>query len=412
MRSPGPVRRAYDARAQHRPLLAPEEGEPHAEPARRIGDEPGAKGAQDAHGRRVVVGPRTARDGIVVGREHERPGSGPEIHEEVDPRALDGPIRIAADRQAGRAQHGLGQLGPLPVGPPGEEGRQVARRGRGQPAIAGEVEQGRRGPAPAAVHQPRGRDVQGAAHGAAQPQPPAARAFRGHAGERRRAGPERRKGQQPRGVLARRRGHRPDRHTPELRHARGRDRQVRRLVALTPPGLGREVRAIRLDHETVERQRPHHLGEPARARVGHRARDRDQEPEAEAAPRHLEVSREAVEDPADGRDPLGLADVEEIRVRLSAMEQDGLPDGPRQPELGDERGPLDGPRREVAVVVEPDLADRDDPRRAPRARQAARGSPDSPRWHRAGGCRRPRGCRAPPRRGRPPPPTSPRPSRS
>ena len=177
----GPAR--VHARAQHRPLLAPEEGEPHAEPARRIGDEPGAKGAQDAHGRRVVVGPRTARNGIVVGREHERPGSGPEIHEEVDPRALDGPIRIAADRQAGRAQHGLGQLGPLPVGPPGEEGRQVARRGRGQPAIAGEVEQGRRGPAPAAVHQPRGRDVQGAAHGAAQPQPPAARAFRGHAGE-------------------------------------------------------------------------------------------------------------------------------------------------------------------------------------------------------------------------------------
>jgi hypothetical protein len=71
-----------------------------------------------------------------------------------------------------------------------------------------------------------------------------------------------------------------------------------------------------------------------------------------------------VEDPADGGDPLGEADVEEIRVRLPAMEQDGLPDGPRQPELGDERGPLDGPGREVAVVVEPDLADRDDPRRA------------------------------------------------
>ena len=68
-----------------------------------------------------------------------------------------------------------------------------------------------------------------------------------------------------------------------------------------------------------------------------------------------------MQDPADGGDPLGLADVEEVRVRLPAMEQDGLPDGPRQAELGDERRPLGGPGREVAVVVEPDLADRDDP---------------------------------------------------
>ena len=311
-----------------------------------------------------------------------------------------------------REQHGLGQLGPLPVGPPREQVRHVARRGRGQPAISGEVEQGRRGPSPAAVHEPRDRDVQGAADGAAQPEPPAPRPLRRHAGGA--AGPGRGGGSASRraALLARRRGHRRDRQAQELRHARGRDRQVRRLVALTAPGLGRQVRAIRLDHETVEREGPHHLGEPPRARVGHRARDRDQEPEVEAAARHLEVAREAVQDPADGGDPLRLADVEEIRVRLAAMEQDGLPDGPRQPELGDERRPAGRPGARGRGSSRARSRRSRRPAARARARRSARGSPEPPCRHRAGGCRRRRRRRAPPRRGRPPPPRSPRPSRS
>ena len=265
-----------------------------------------------------------------MGGEHERPRPGPEIHEEVDARALDGPIGMAADRQVTREQDGLGQPGPLPVGPPGEQVRHVARRGRRQPAISGEVEQGHRGPSPAAVHEPRDRDVQGAADGAAKPEPPPPPPLRRHAGGA--AGPGRG------GGSASRRAALPLVAAATVAIGRPRssatraavDRQVGRLVALTAPGLGRQVRAIRLDHERVERQRPHHLGEPPRARVGHRARDRDQEPEVVAAARHLEVAREAVQDPADGGDPLGLADVEEVRVRLPAMEQDGLPDGPRQ----------------------------------------------------------------------------------
>ena len=54
------------ARAQHRPLLAPEEGQAHAEMPRRRGREPGGERMEDPDGRRVVVGARAARYGVVM----------------------------------------------------------------------------------------------------------------------------------------------------------------------------------------------------------------------------------------------------------------------------------------------------------------------------------------------------------
>ena len=70
-----------------------------------------------------------------------------------------------------------------------------------------------------------------------------------------------------------------------------------------------------------------------------------------------------MEDPAAGGHVLGAAEVQQVRVRLPAVEQDGFPGAPRQPELRDERRPLSVPGREVAIVVEPEFADRDHLRR-------------------------------------------------
>ena len=226
----------------------------------------------------------------------------------------------------------------------------------------------------------------------------------------RRAGTGRREREQARRIAARRRGHRRDRQAQELRHARRRDRQVGRLVALAAPGLGRQVRAIRLDHEPVERQGPHHLGEPPRARVGHRARDRDQEPEVEAA-----------RAPPRGR-PRSSAGSRRRRRPPRPRRRRGGPRAPRGNGAGRaSRRPAPGGAGRRAPPAAPARGEGPGSSRArsrrsrrpagrARARRSARGPPGSPCRHRAGGCRRRRRRRAPPRRGRPPPPTSPRPS--
>ena len=193
----GPSR--VDARAQHRPLLAPEEGEPHAEPPRRMRGQPGAEGAQDADRRRVVVGAGTPRHGVVMGGEHERPRPGPEIHEEVDARALDGPIRMAADRQAtSRAAR------PRSAGPaPGWTARRAGPPCRAAwPRTAGDI---RRGRAAGAEDRPRRRFMSRAAVTFRAPptarrssEPPAPRPLRASRRRRRRAGTGRREREQAR----------------------------------------------------------------------------------------------------------------------------------------------------------------------------------------------------------------------
>ena len=74
---------------------------------------------------------------------------------------------------------------------------------------------------------------------------------------------------------------------------------VRRLVALAAVGLGRQVRAIRLDDEAVLGHEAGDVGQRARVLVGHRPGQRDEEAEVETAPGHRDVGREAVHDAAD-----------------------------------------------------------------------------------------------------------------
>ena len=162
----------------------------------------------------------------------------------------------------------------------------------------------------------------------------------------------------------------------ELGHARRRDRQVGGLVPLPAPRLGREIGAVGLDDKPVERQRPHDLGEPSRARIRHRPRDRDEEAEIQAPvprpgrPRSSGGSRRLWPRPPS------RAELEQVRVRLATVEEHGPT--PARAELRDQRRPLDVARREVAIIVESELTDRDHLRRPgelgnPRERRVIRG---------------------------------------
>ena len=163
----------------------------------------------------------------------------------------------------------------------------------------------------------------------------------------------------------------------ELGHARGRDRQVGRLVALPAPRLGREVRAVGLDDEPVERERPHDLGEPARARIRHRPRDRDEEPEVEAPARHGQVAREAVEDPAARGHVLGRA---ERRAGPRAPRGSGAARASRRSARGGAARPAPSAGRRAARGRDSSRARarRSRPPSAPgRARRSARAPPSS-----------------------------------
>ena len=81
------------------------------------------------------------------------------------------------------------------------------------------------------------------------------------------------------------------------------------------------------------------------------------ETEVERAAGRRRVAGEAVEDAPHVAPPLGADGRERIVVRLARMDHDGPADLPREGDLAPEHLDLHGPRGEIVVVVEPDLAD-------------------------------------------------------
>src|SRR5690606_19839086 len=87
------------------------------------------------------------------------------------------------------------------------------------------------------------------------------------------------------------------RTAPHLCHHFRHDTHVRRLVPLPARRLWRKVRAIRLQHQRIERQLG---GEGARRfvlRVGNRTRQRDEQPQLHITLRQLQRASEAVHHP-------------------------------------------------------------------------------------------------------------------
>src|SRR5439155_18641736 len=138
----------------------------------------------------------------------------------------------------------------------------------------------------------------------------------------------------------------------KLGDARGRDRDIRRLVALAPVWLGWQVRAVGLDHKAIRRDHPRHLRQGTRPGIRHGARQRDEEPEVETAARDLEIAREAVHDPAPLARALGREDRQRLLVGVAAVDEHRLPGPPRDRQLRTIRALLSLPRREVAGEVE------------------------------------------------------------
>src|SRR2546422_5707741 len=79
------------------------------------------------------------------------------------------------------------------------------------------------------------------------------------------------------GVLRHARRELLERLPAELGHARGGDREIGRLVALAPVGLGREERAVGLDDEAGGGHHPRDPRKRAGPRGGHRAGKRGEQ---------------------------------------------------------------------------------------------------------------------------------------
>src|SRR3990172_9040605 len=87
-----------------------------------------------------------------------------------------------------------------------------------------------------------------------------------------------------------------DRMPFDLGHALSRDRQIRRLVPLPPMRLGREERAVGLDHKPLYGNSLDHFGKVARVGVGDRTGDRDIKAEFQRSLGELNVAGKAVHD--------------------------------------------------------------------------------------------------------------------
>ena len=128
--------------------------------------------------------------------------------------------------------------------------------------------------------------------------------------------------------------------------------------------LGRQVGTVGLDYQALGRHEARDVGQRARVGIRHGPRQRDREPEVEAAPGDGHVAREAVHDPADLAHA-GLAeDHERLLVGITAVDEHGLAHTPGELEHPPQRPLLRVARGEVAEEVEPDLADGDHARLA------------------------------------------------
>jgi hypothetical protein len=88
--------------------------------------------------------------------------------------------------------------------------------------------------------------------------------------------------------------------------------------------LRRQVRRIRLNHNSLERQSLRNLAKVLRFRIGQIPRKRNQEAHVHAAPRVFERAAEAVQNSADTRGfPMPFQQIQAIAPGIAAMNDDG-----------------------------------------------------------------------------------------
>ena len=148
------------------------------------------------------------------------------------------------------------------------------------------------------------------------------------------------------------------RSAAHLGQARRREHRVRRPALRPAQGLGRHVRRIRLGEQAVERDLRRDLDAVARVFERHDAAEADVQAERDGLPRELDAAGKAVH---DALRPVFPQDVHHVAVRLAVVDRDGQAVLCGELELLHEDLFLPRARAGVLpVVVEPDLADRDD----------------------------------------------------
>ncbi len=119
-------------------------------------------------------------------------------------------------------------------------------------------------------------------------------------------------------------------------------RDVRGLVAPTALGLRRQIRAVGLDQQAIERDFAGNVAEGLRLRVRRIAREGNHEPNVHPATRVLQSPAKTVENAAQpGRAPVRFQDSQAVVPRLTAMNDDGPLGGAGMRELESKRLRLD-----------------------------------------------------------------------
>src|SRR5258708_33017983 len=128
-----------------------------------------------------------------------------------------------------------------------------------------------------------------------------------------------------------------------------------------PPGLRRKVRSVRLNQNLLQRQFLRNVANALRFRIGGISRERNKETHFDSAPRIFKRAGEAVENPAEaGRSPVFFEHVQTIGPGIAAMNDDGQFCLLGQYHLIAEDAVLRIARRMIVVVVETNLAPRND----------------------------------------------------
>ena len=143
---------------------------------------------------------------------------------------------------------------------------------------------------------------------------------------------------------------------------------VGRFALLPSERDRREVRAVGLHEEAIERRPRRDLLHRDGILERHDAREGQVEPEIEGADRERAIFAEAVDDPTDVPRSLLFEDVERVAGRRPGVNDDGFAQLARKPDEAREDVALRTARRVVVVVVEANLAHGDD---AAVARQSA-----------------------------------------
>src|SRR5579875_2256688 len=132
-----------------------------------------------------------------------------------------------------------------------------------------------------------------------------------------------------------------------------------RLVALAPEGYWRQIGAIRLDEDTIQRRPRGHLGQFGVLGKGQRPGEREIHPQVERVARYRNIADEAMEHTAQAH-TVRAKQADHVGVRLTIVQDDRQIEFARQPKLRDERPALYITRGKIAIIIEANLTNRDD----------------------------------------------------